>query len=132
MTDLAEPKTISVVILGDKMTLVRAMRDHLRSAGFRKVEISGQIEEALSKLHQHKADVLVIDLDVEAEASYKAIAAIRNDDHFFRLPIIALTGNASKDTVMKAVRVGVNDVMTKPFPLKQLHDRILLSISRGD
>ncbi|MEM6902635.1 MAG: response regulator [Pseudomonadota bacterium] len=118
----------SVVLFSDKPVLMRAVRDHLRERKFTNITVISDHERVLSTMRTQATDLLVVDMDVEDDWSMKVMKKIREDKYLFRVPIIALSGNASKDTVLKAARAGANDVMVKPFPLKQLHDRVVAAL----
>lgn len=120
----------NLILFSDKPVLMRAIRDHLRECKFTNVTVITDPERLMTAMRSQGADLLIADMDVEQDCSLKVMKKIREDDHLFRVPIIALSGNASKDTVLKAARAGANDVVVKPFPLKQLHDRVVAALSR--
>ena len=122
----------TVTFLGDKRTLMRAMRDHLREQGITDIHMIHDMGLALDRMRSHGPDVLVVDLDDTADEVARTIQSIRADKEFYQLPIIALTGHASKEVVLKAARMGATDVIVKPFPLKQLHERVLAALGRNE
>jgi len=51
---------------------------------------------------------------------YEAIAKIRAQDKFRRLPIIALTAKAMKEDRAKCIAAGANDYLSKPVDQSRL------------
>jgi DNA-binding response OmpR family regulator len=132
MDSIARSATINanVTLFSDKPVLMRAIRDHLRESGFRNIHLLTDSQAVLTAMRGSGSDLVIVDLDVEHDGSIRVMDMIRKDDKFFQVPIIALTGNASKEVVLKAARAGATDVMVKPFPLKQLHERVMVALGR--
>lgn len=81
---------------------------------------NGQI--ALDKFGINKYDVILMDLSMPIMDGYEAIAKIRMHDT--KIPIIVLTASTSYLSLDKAIQVGANSYVTKPFIPIELNHRL--------
>ncbi|MEG3638848.1 response regulator [Magnetococcus sp. PR-3] len=84
-------------------------------------------EEALALVEQTKGEVLdaiLMDLQMPIMDGFEATIKIRALDHCHQPPIIALTANAFSQDRERALKVGMNDHITKPISPKQLYEAI--------
>lgn len=71
-------------------------------------------------------DLILMDVNMPVMDGYEATRAIRQLDHRnASLPVIAMTGMVFEDDRERCFTAGMNDVMTKPFSLTELRERVL-------
>lgn len=82
---------------------------------------------AIEKIQTTDYDLILMDIHMPNMDGYEATQFIRQlpDSKYQKLPIIALTASAMLDKKDKFKRVGMNDVVTKPFNPEDLHAKIL-------
>jgi DNA-binding NtrC family response regulator len=107
----------AVLIVEDEATLARNISHFLANAGF-EVRATGTAEEALRELENFKPDVLLLDFNLPGMNGIKAIGRIRAIDA--QVKIIMLTGHASVDLAVEAMKSGACDFITKPISLSEL------------
>ena len=78
-------------------------------------------------------DVELMDLQMPQMDGYQASAAIRalNRAASADVPILALTANAFRDDVDRALKSGMNDVVTKPLDVELLLDKLRTCSGEG-
>jgi signal transduction histidine kinase/DNA-binding response OmpR family regulator len=82
-------------------------------------------EQALEILAKGQIPNLIIsDLMMPVMDGYKFLEAVKNNEHWAGLPFIMLTARAAMQDKLKALRVGVDDYITKPFEEEELVVRI--------
>ncbi|MFC5683963.1 response regulator [Flavobacterium sp. MAHUQ-51] len=74
---------------------------------------------AVEKFKAHTYDVILMDLSMPVMDGYEATAIIRGSNTM--IPIIALTASSSYSYLEKALQIGVNDYIIKPFNPKELN-----------
>jgi CheY-like chemotaxis protein len=79
-------------------------------------------EDALKFLENHRADLLLLDIEMPYMDGYELAAAIRKSGQ--KAPIVFLTGNARKENVAKALAAGAADFIVKPINKDVILDKI--------
>ena len=77
------------------------------------------------QLQQRKVDLVLVDLRMPDIGGLDVIRAIRETDPHCQT--ILITGHATIDTAVEAVKLGAMDYLTKPFDLQRLR-RLLASV----
>lgn len=73
---------------------------------------SGRV--ALKILVSETPELFILDIDMPDMDGYELAKAIRAKDNFVKTPILFLTGNATREHVVKALGAGGNDFIVKP------------------
>jgi len=69
-------------------------------------------------------DLIVSDIMMPEMDGYQLLAKLKGDDRFRSTPVIMLTALADLKDKLKALRIGVDDYMLKPFEEEELLARI--------
>lgn len=81
--------------------------------------------EALEKLNNGIAcDLILSDMMMPVMDGYQLLEIIKSKESTRGLPVIMLTARAESDDRLKALRIGVDDYLTKPFEDEELIARI--------
>ena len=81
---------------------------------------NGQV--GVDKCRANNYDLVLMDLQMPVMDGYTAAAEIRKMNS--RIPIVALTASATFSNRDRAVHVGMDDYVTKPFNPKDLFNKI--------
>jgi len=76
-------------------------------------------------------DLVLTDIMMPEMDGYETLRAIRKEQRFRSLPIIALTAKAMKGDRAKCIEAGASDYITKPVDLEQLFSVLRVSVNRG-
>ncbi|MCD6555851.1 MAG: response regulator, partial [Bacteroidales bacterium] len=84
--------------------------------------IAGNGKEALEKFSETKVDIILMDIRMPLMDGFKTTEKIREAEigTGSRVPIIAVTANASSEVKKHCFEVGMNDYTTKPTNYKLL------------
>jgi DNA-binding NtrC family response regulator len=122
MTQPAEPHpSITVLIVDDEELLVKSCGQILSSEGYT-VHTEGRGRSALDMVRRHRPDLILADLhlpDMDGMVLLKEIKKISPESL-----VIMITGFATVDSSVEAIRAGAYDYIPKPFTATQL--RILI------
>lgn len=69
-------------------------------------------------------DIVVLDLMLPYVSGYQLISEIRDRPSWQSVPIIVLSGKVMEDDIVKALDLGANDYVTKPFRPAELLARM--------
>lgn len=85
--------------------------------------------EFISK-ENHRIDLIISDIKLPDTDGFEIAAQLRQDQRYEDIPIIFLTGKASKEDFNRAEElVGMGNCLSKPFDYQDLHKIILRSCS---
>jgi PAS domain S-box-containing protein len=79
---------------------------------------------AIEKVKNNFYDVVLMDIQMPVMDGYEATKAIRSMHSNGKLPIIALTANATQRDVEKCLDSGMNDYLPKPFTPEDLYQKL--------
>ena len=106
----AEPRGTILVVEDDQGVAVLERRQ-LERAGYA-VLMASTSEQALKRLAEQRVDLILLDYrlpgEVDGLAFYDQVKATG-----FDVPVILVTGHSTEATVIKALRLGVRDFVTK-------------------
>src|SRR5512142_3239396 len=112
MADVTEAKSIRVLVVDDEPTLLRALEALLRKKGYQVTALDSPIA-ATQKLAQEDFDVALLDVKMPDLSGLELLTAVKHRRP--EVEVIMMTGHATVETALSAVRAGADDYLTKPF-----------------
>jgi CheY-like chemotaxis protein len=110
----------TVIVVDDDMRSAFALSRVLSEHGML-VSKAENGKKALEVLDENPAcDLILMDIMMPVMDGYQAIKAIRAQERFARLPIIALTAKAMTGDRKDCLQAGANDYLTKPIDQTRL------------
>ena len=110
-----------VLFVDDDRLVLSSSAQALTAHGYN-VTTAASGEEALQQLQKHHFAAAVVDLVLPDIGGIEVIAAVREADP--TTVVIIITGYASLDSAIEAVRYGTFDYLRKPVPTLQLTDTL--------
>lgn len=111
----------SVLIVDDEPEFLEVMAERMSGRGF-EVFTAVNGAEALDKLREQKFDAIVMDLMMPGLDGIEALKRIRNEHP--DMQVILLTGAATVQKGVEAVKSGAMDFLEKPADLDELSEKI--------
>lgn len=81
-------------------------------------------QEAIRQAQQGEPDLILMDMSLPIMNGWEAVGYLRKQERFRSTPIIAVTAHVSKMEAERALAVGCNEHVGKPFDVVVLLERI--------
>jgi two-component system, OmpR family, KDP operon response regulator KdpE len=115
-----------ILLVDDEASIQRAIAPLLQSRGY-EVEIATSGAEALAAVDARPPDLLVLDLGLPDLDGTEVCARVRKKTS---APIIVLSARGSEIDKVRALDLGADDYVTKPFGPEELLARIRVALRR--
>ena len=89
--------------------------------------------EALDKLsedHQN-IDLVLLDWNMPGKTGFEVLEEIKSSDDFKDIPVMMVTTEGHKTSIVAAVRAGADNYLVKPFTVDELESKIVECIGKG-
>ena len=111
------------LVVDDSITVRRVTERFLHRHGLR-VETAKDGLDAISVMQDHKPDIILLDIEMPRMDGYEFASHVRNDDRVSDVPIIMITSRVGDKHRARAIELGVNDYVGKPYQDSQLLEAI--------
>lgn len=115
-----ERSDVKILIVDDVNTIRIHLKDILISSGFRKVKTFGNAEEVKPYLDQEEVHLILADWHMSPIDGLELLKYVRGSNRHKRVPFIMVTAEATRELVMTAIILGVDDYIVKPLSLAQV------------
>jgi len=75
-------------------------------------------------LEKFKPDLILLDVNMPDIDGYEAIKGLKSDERYMEIPVMFLTGNSDRESVVKGLSLGAVDYVVKPFTTIKLVESI--------
>ncbi len=124
--------TATIMVVEDEVPVRELLVLALEANEF-DVVAAGSSSETLACLQTRHVDLLLLDLKLGAESGIELLKSIRAIPSYEKLPVILLTGLASREIVLEAAHLGVQGYVLKhQFSRKDLTTRIEQVLQKRD
>ena len=110
-----------VLLVDDEKEFLEIMSERMTARGM-EVTTANSASQALSILEKESFDAIVMDFQMPEMDGMEALKAIKNKKP--EMQIILLTGYATTEKTVEAMKVGANDFIEKPADLESLTKKI--------
>jgi two-component system, NtrC family, response regulator HydG len=115
---------VHALIVEDDVSSLEALAELVRQENF-SVATASCLKEARARLEEQRPDVVLIDLVLPDGNGMTLLKELEGQS----IDIVLVTGHASTDTAIEALRSGVSDYLTKPIDIARL-TAVLTSVAR--
>ncbi len=119
-----------ILVVDDEIVLNKIITTRLRKLGYNSFSVNSG-EKALEFIDNDPPDLIILDLLMPGMDGYEVAQAIRGNSKISHIPIIMLTAKVSQETKIKALKLGIDDYMTKPYDAEELAARIQSVLRRA-
>jgi chemosensory pili system protein ChpA (sensor histidine kinase/response regulator) len=118
-----EDKRTFALVVDDSITVRRVTQRLLERNGM-KVMTAKDGVDALSILQEHLPDIILLDIEMPRMDGYELATHVRADARLADIPIVMITSRVGEKHRARAIEIGVNDYLGKPYQENQLLDAI--------
>lgn len=120
-------ESLCVLVVDDHQYTRKMVRNLLVNCGVKELFEAADGIAALDMIRTLAPDVVVLDWEMPLLNGPELVRIVRSPGVFPipDIPIIMLTGYCERWRVVEAVRLGVNEYLTKPVSAKALYDRLV-------
>ena len=122
-------RRIFAMVVDDSITVRRVTQRLLERNGMRVVTARDGMD-AVSLLQDNVPDVILLDIEMPRMDGYEVAAHVRNDPRLKEVPIIMVTSRVGEKHRARAIELGVDDYLGKPYQEAQLLDAIAPLVER--
>lgn len=125
--------TKKVLAIDDSKTLRMIIGKHLTPFG---VEVfhAENGEQGIAKARETSPDVILLDYNMPVMDGYHTLTELKGDPALKAIPVVMLTTETVKETVLRLMKLGLKDYIAKPFTRELLLTKLnpILSLYEGD
>ena len=117
---------LNILIVDDsaaiRKVLIRVLRQTELPLGDIREASDGQ--EAIEKLNEANAGLILSDINMPKMDGLQLLSRLRSEKRWKHIPVIMITTEGSKASVLQAVELGAQGYVRKPFTAEQIKDKI--------
>lgn len=118
---MSEQRAARILIAEDESNLRLVLQKELERLGYR-VQSAPDGEAALRKLEESNVDVLLCDINMPRIDGMEVLRRVHERPN--PPEVIMLTGQATVETAVEAMKLGAYDYLTKPYSINELDVRV--------
>lgn len=115
-----------ILVVEDEPRVSRYLRSSLQMSGYDALVAPDGVK-ALELVQENRPDLVLLDLRLPRMSGLEVLENIRRNND---VPIIVLTANDAEEDKVKALMLGADDYITKPFGARELQARIVAVLRR--
>ena len=110
-----------ILIIEDDPSILFGLRDNFEIAGY---EVRSAVEGilGLELAREERPDIILLDIMLPGLNGFEICQELRADS--FEMPIIMLTALGQEEDIIKGLKLGADDYVTKPFSIAELMARV--------
>lgn len=128
ISPVAEVQREKVIMVVDDSITIRKVTERMLARHDMKVITAKDGVDAISQLQEVVPDLMLLDIEMPRMDGYEVATQVRNDPRLKDLPIIMITSRSGTKHKDKAMEIGVDKYMGKPFQedglLENIHELI--------
>jgi chemosensory pili system protein ChpA (sensor histidine kinase/response regulator) len=117
------------MVVDDSITVRRVTQRLLERNGMRVLTARDGMD-AITLLQDNVPDIILLDIEMPRMDGYEVAAHVRNDPRLRDVPIIMITSRVGEKHRARAIELGVDDYLGKPYQEAQLLDAIVPLVER--
>ena len=118
-----EDQTTTVMVVDDSVT-VRKVTSRLLERNGMEVILAKDGLDAVAQLQDHRPDIILLDIEMPRMDGFEVASFVRHDENLKETPICMITSRTGEKHRERALAIGVNEYLGKPFQEAELLETI--------
>ena len=114
----------TVMVVDDSVTVRKVTSRLLERNGMEVVTAKDGLD-AVAQLQDHRPDVILLDIEMPRMDGFEVASFVRHDENLKHTPICMITSRTGEKHRERALAIGVNEYLGKPFQESELLETIL-------
>src|SRR5512134_1938129 len=119
-----KPMASTILIVDDEYSGRETLESILEGEGYNLV-MAENGPQAIAKAKSIFPDVILLDVMMPGMTGFEVCERIRNDPQVAEIPIIILTALDDRDSLLRGLKAGADDFISKPFDRFELRARLI-------
>lgn len=104
-----------LIVIEDDASTKMILKGTLRKYGFTDVEECSDGGEALKKIQDNEYDLILCDWQIPTMNGLALLKKVKGMETAANIPFIMITGESEKESIISAMKAGVDGYIVKPF-----------------
>ncbi|MFC6337028.1 response regulator [Pseudomonas sp. CCM 7891] len=114
VNDPQQQRSLLVLVVDDSVTVRKVTSRLLERNGMSVITAKDGLD-AIAVLEEHTPDLMLLDIEMPRMDGFEVAIQVRNDPRLKALPIIMITSRSGQKHRDRAMAIGVNDYLGKPY-----------------
>ena len=121
----------SILVIDDDLTIRKLISHHLNLNNY-KVFLASNTDEGFDLLSKNNIDLVLCDIIMDKMDGFNFCSLVRENEKYRTIPFVFVTAKNTFEDKSKALEVGSDDFITKPFNVDDLVLKIKTLIRRSE
>lgn len=123
--------TKSILVIDDDLTIRKVIGHHLRKNEYNSIEVENA-SQAFDVLRKENIDLVLCDVTMDEMDGFEFCKRVRENENHRFLPFVFVTAKSSLEDKSRAMEVGGDDIITKPFDVDELLIKVKALLRRSE
>ena len=121
--EISQSSEPSILIVDDNSQNLQVLGKILQENNY-EIEFAINGEAALVWLKKRKFDLILLDINMPVMDGFEVCRKVRSNPELNNVPVIFLSAESEKESILKGFELGAQDYITKPFDSRELLTRV--------
>ena len=123
---------MELLVVDDSSTIRKVVKAAADVLELETIEAEDGID-ALEKIEAHyqELDLILLDWNMPGMNGFDVLVTVKGDKRFKHIPVMMVTTEGQKSSIVAAVRAGAGNYLVKPFTVDELESKIVECLGKG-
>jgi putative two-component system response regulator len=124
LTELLDLNNSRILLVDDEIMNLEIIQELLEDAGYNNIIATSDPENAVDIYKKNVLDLVLLDINMPMMTGFEVMAQFNEVYYPLPPPILILTAQGDKKTLLKALNSGARDFLRKPFDFEEIILRV--------